>query len=154
MFFRENYIVYLKNKIQHLKFKHCGGTWLGNTDVWTHTAITVNIYTCTLGLCPPGYKYLQHDVLRLQDTGHMHMWRCAHTCVTSWKCIVSSWQRTALRYTILLTRFRSSRVRFHSYLGNKVISITSSRDWRELFAISVMVSKILCFKHARLRFWR
>ena len=55
---------------------------------------------------------------------------------------MNSWQRTALRYTIFLARFRSSQARFHSNLGNKVNSITFSRDWRELFAISVTVSKI------------
>ena len=75
---------------------------------------------------------------------------------TTWKYIVSSWRRTALRYTctIFLVWFRSSQTRFHSDLGNKVISGTFSRDWRELFAISFAVSKILRFKHAGLRFWR
>ena len=53
--------------------------------------------------------------------------RCAH----NW--LMSSWLGPALRYTIFLAQFRSPQARFHSNLGNKVISITFSRDRRELF---------------------
>ena len=52
--------------------------------------------------------------------------------------------------TILLVQFRSFQERFHSSPGNKLISITSSMDWQEFFAISVTFPRY-CFKHTGLR---
>ena len=83
------------------------------------------------------------ELLRLWDTGCMDTRHCTHNRLIMY---CDLWQRTALRYTIFLIWFRSSQARFHSNLGNKVISITFSRDWRELLAVSVTVSKILHFK--------
>ena len=70
--------------------------------------------------------------LRLRDTGCMDMRCCTHNQLIMY---CDLWRRTALWYTIFLIRFRSSQMRFHSNLGNKVISITFLRDWRELLAI-------------------
>ena len=81
----------------------------------------------------------------------MCVWRHAHNLL---KMYCEQLARTTLRYVNFLVRFRSSQARFHSDLGNKVISSTFSRDWRELFSISIAVSKILRFKHAGLRFWK
>ena len=81
----------------------------------------------------------------------MCVWRHAHNQL---KMYCEQLARTTLWYVNFLVRFRSSQARFHSDLGNKVISSTFSRDWRELFSISVAVSKILRFKHAELKFWK
>ena len=91
------------------------------------------------------------ELLRLRDTGRMDTRRCTHNRLIMY---CDLWRRTALRYTIFLIWFRSSQARFHSNMGKKVISITFSRDWRELLVVSVTVSKILRSKHTRLRFWR
>ena len=93
----------------------------------------------------------KHHALRLRDTSRMCVQCRAHNRLEMY---CEQLARTALRYTNFLVRFRSSQARFHSDLGSKVISSTFSRDWRELFSISVAVSKILRFKHARLRFWK
>ena len=89
--------------------------------------------------------YPWYTSLWLRNTGRMGVRRQLEK-ETSWKYITSCWRRTALWYTIFLVRFRSSQVRFHSDLGNKVISSTFSRDRRELFVIPFVVSKILRFK--------
>ena len=124
-----------------------------NMTISCYTVCTVYMY-CTLYISVPvTCTILWRDTLhlRLWDTGCMNTRCCAHT---GWICIVSSWRGPALQYYIFLAWFRSSQARFHSNLGNKVISDTFSRDWWELFTISATVSKMLHFKHARLRFWR
>ena len=73
--------------------------------------------------------------LRLRDTGHMDTRCCVHNRL---KMYCEQLARTCSTVYYFLARFRSSQVRFHSNLGNKAISITFSRDWWELFAISVI----------------
>ena len=97
------------------------------------------------------FLHVHFDPLRLRDTGRMCVRRRAHNRL---KMCCEQLARTALWYVNFLVWFRSSQARFHSDLGNKVISGTFSRDWRELFSISVMVSKIFRFKHVGLRFWK
>ena len=89
--------------------------------------------------------------LRLWDTGCMGAWRRAQNRL---KIYCEQLAKNCSTVYYFLVWFRSSQARFHSDLGNKVISSTFSREWRELFAISFVVSKILRFKHAGLRFQR
>ena len=84
--------------------------------------------------------------LRLQDTGCMDMRCCAHNR------LIMYCEQLAKNCSTVYFFLRYSQVWFHSNLGSKVISITFSRDWRELLVVSVTVSKLLHFKHARLRF--
>ena len=60
----------------------------------------------------------------------MDMQRCAHN---RQKMYCEQLTENCSTVYDFFAQFRSSRVRFHSSLGNKVISITFSRDWREFF---------------------